>query len=142
MLAPDLTALPTDRWPGLVPEMERLGIDAVFAFPLHLGAAHIGALTGHRTTARALTPRQADDAQALADGIAQALLRLPHWLTGLGPLPFSEAHQAAGMLSARCGLSPEHAMLRLRGHALAHNRSLLGTARGVLQGLLSLEDID
>ncbi|WP_346095715.1 GAF and ANTAR domain-containing protein [Streptomyces olivaceiscleroticus] len=142
LLVSDLTTVPPEVWLGLVPALTRLGIGALFAFPLRVRDVTVGALTGYRTHAQPLTSRQLTDALAFADATAHAALSQPRWLTDLSALPFSPAHQAAGTLAQRHRLSPEHAWLRLRSHALTHNQTLLATARTVLNGDLPLEDTD
>ncbi|MEU7486894.1 GAF domain-containing protein [Streptomyces sp. NPDC042319] len=132
VLVPDLAALPPGPWPGLVTSIQQLGVSAVFAFPLLQGGMTIGALTGHRVTAGPMSRRQLTDARALAEGAVRAASRQPHWLTE-SPLPFAAAHQAAGALAQRHGLSPGHAWLLLRSQALAHDQTLLETAHAVLR---------
>ncbi|WP_052862836.1 hypothetical protein [Streptomyces niger] len=136
VLAPDLSDLVASRWTGLTPAIRSLGVAAVFAFPLR-----IGALSGHRRAPGALTPPQLGGADALADAAARAVLRQTAWLAGRADqagLPFAAAHRAAGALAVRLGgVSLEHAWLRLRAHAFRHDRSLLDTADAVLRGGLA-----
>ena len=44
VLTPDLSHAATRRWPGYAPAAMGLGVHAVFAFPLQVGAARLGAM--------------------------------------------------------------------------------------------------
>lgn len=50
----------------------------------------------------------------------------------------AEVHQAAGMLTVQLGVPIAAALARLRGHAAATHRSLIGVARDVIEGRLHL----
>jgi hypothetical protein len=44
----------------------------------------------------------------------------------------AEVHQATGMVLAQLGISAEDALVRLRAHALVHQRLLIDVARDVI----------
>ena len=73
VLVPDLREH-AGRWPGFVPEADRLDVRAVFAFPLRIGAISVGALTAHRVVPGPLMDAQLTDALALADAVTVLLL--------------------------------------------------------------------
>src|SRR3954447_24932663 len=53
VLVPDLTGSPdlaVERWPGFLTEAANAGVQAVFAFPLRIGAISVGALDLYRTS--------------------------------------------------------------------------------------------
>ncbi|MFH8349503.1 GAF and ANTAR domain-containing protein [Streptomyces sp. NPDC018045] len=147
LLLPDLERALATRWPVFVTEALALGVRAVFAFPLCLGAARIGALVCHRSTAGSLPARALDDALAVSDVLAVFLLtgaqRNPETF---GPaietmdLHRAEVHQATGMLSAQLRVSLPTALARLRGHAYATSRPIAEVARDVLARRLRLPD--
>ncbi|MDN3028992.1 ANTAR domain-containing protein [Streptomyces sp. S.PB5] len=136
---PDLTTNHSARWPGLVPELLALGVRAVFAYPLALGTVRLGVLTGHRTTAGALSGEQDADARALAQRLTLMLLdraASPHdptvWLTETSHLHRAEVHQATGMVAKQLDVSPAEALVRIRAHSFHTGRPLLETARAIL----------
>jgi hypothetical protein len=73
VLVPDL-ADAASRWPGFVPAAEDLGVHAIFAFPLRIGAISVGMLTAHRAIPGPLADGQLTDALALADAVTVLLL--------------------------------------------------------------------
>ncbi|MGW9209699.1 ANTAR domain-containing protein [Embleya sp. NPDC055664] len=148
-LAADLPAIPPTRWPGLLPEIMDLGVHAIFAFPLRLGVIVLGVLTGHRTTPGPMTPGQLTDAFVLAGALGSLLIGVAAqpdsptaFLAEGQELHFAEVHQATGMLSAQLGITPAHALIRLRAHAFGHDSPLLDTARAVLDHRLHLRTED
>ena len=54
VLTPDLQ-LAVGRWPGYAPAAVAAGSAAVFAFPMHVGAARFGVLSLHMSRPRSLT---------------------------------------------------------------------------------------
>ncbi|WP_419996042.1 ANTAR domain-containing protein [Streptomyces boninensis] len=146
VLEPDLTVSPDGRWPDLLPGLHKLGVRAVFAFPLSLGLIHLGAVTGHRTTPGLLTPQQTTDAVALSLTLTHLLADLATRPDGAAPLTDvshlhrAVVHQATGMLAVQLDLPPADALIRIRAHAYRHSRPILDTARDILTGDLTLGD--
>jgi hypothetical protein len=146
-LMPDLERATTTRWPLFVVEAMALGVRAVFALPLRLGAARIGALVCHRCAVGPLSQRALDDALAVSDALAVFLIAgFPKEAETPGPaiasmdLHRAEVHQATGMLSVQLRISLPAALVRLRGHAYASGRSINDVARDVLDRRLRLPD--
>jgi hypothetical protein len=73
VLVPDLSSA-FSRRPAFAPAALGLGMGAVFAFPLRIGAICVGALLAHRGAAGPLEVTQLADALALADAMAVLLL--------------------------------------------------------------------
>ncbi|MHA6758923.1 ANTAR domain-containing protein [Streptacidiphilus sp. PAMC 29251] len=145
MLLPDLDRVAPGRWPDLVPAIDALGVRAVFAFPLLIGAIHLGVLTGHRTTRGFLTESQLADALTLTIGLTLLLLGTsahPHdpaaWLNEEPALHRAEVHQATGMLAAQRDISCAEALLRIRAHAYQRSKPILDIARSILDRSLDL----
>ncbi|MEC4018651.1 ANTAR domain-containing protein [Streptomyces sp. H27-D2] len=144
-LVADLTDAESDRWPGLPSCVHALGVRAIFAFPLRIGAIPVGVLTGHRARPGPLPAQSLTDAFALADRLTMPLLA---WASGadepaslMGPasvLHRAELHQATGMVSVQLGIPLPQALLRLRGHAYRYRLPLLEVARAVVEGRLRL----
>lgn len=151
VLHPDLLSTGTRRWPGFGPAALGLGIRAVFAFPLQIGAVRFGALDLYRSSAGSLDP--AELARALIFADAATLLLLHHVEVGgdedgdLEPLldgfeVRSEVHQATGMLSVQLAVPIDEALIRLRAHAYASGRSVTEVAADVVARRLRFRDDD
>ncbi|WJV48107.1 GAF and ANTAR domain-containing protein [Streptomyces flavofungini] len=136
VVVPDLRTLPEHRWPALLPAVRALPVRAVFALPLHLGAIHLGALTGHRSAPGHPTRAQMADALALAEAATLILLTPAGTsdLSGHNPLPLHRAliHQAAGVITVRLDIPIDQALARLRAYAFTHDRPILEVAHDVV----------
>ena len=148
ILEPDLAGRGILRWPGYGPAAQDHGVEAVFAFPLQVGAARAGALDVYRDAPGALS----------ADGLAQAFT-FAEVAMGLlvdeqhGPqrgvrtrldldgviAQRLEVYQAQGMLMVDLGVGIDEAMARLRAHAFAEGRALGDMANDIVNGRLTLE---
>ena len=147
------TASPFDNgWPAFRETAEGLGVRAVFAFPLRLGAASFGALTLYHVDAGAMNGQNLATAVRLSDAAALVLWDLVVGmsegadLAGAGPPAATDAeyyrveiYQAAGMLMEQLGVSIEVAMIRLRSHAFATGRATGDVARDIVHRRLRLE---
>ena len=155
VLVPDL-AEAASRWPGFVPAAEDLGVHAVFAFPLRIGAISVGVLTAHRAAPGPLADGQLADALALADAVTVLLLyRAPAdpdldrtEAEPSAPRPDRaqqetyrpEVHQATGMISVQLDVSLAEALVRLRAHAYGNDRPIAEVAADVVARRLRFED--
>jgi hypothetical protein len=142
------------RWPAFAPAAMDLGVRALFALPLRIGAISVGTLVAHRGTPGSLRNGQLVDALALAETLTVQLLRRatdrpartfaggrepgPGWV---GPGTYRvEVHQATGMVSVQLGVSLPEALLRLRAYAFANDRLLDEVAADMVARKLRLED--
>ena len=139
-----------ERWPLYGPAVEELGVHAVIAVPLELSAACLGALCVYGRDP-VIRDEVAAAAGRIADALTYTVLLSPDdpgpgsqdpW-DGDGQstaLLFAEAdyqavvHQAAGMVSVRCGCGIDDAEDLLRARAFADGRPVESVARGVLRG--------
>jgi hypothetical protein len=147
------------RWPGFVPGAIELKVQAVFAFPLRIGAISVGVLTAHRAVLGPLTGAQLADALALADAVTLLLLRhapgdagdagdgarqsgrpRPGWAQPSTYRP--EVHQATGMISVQLDVSLSEALVRLRAYAYGNDRPIAEVAADVVARRLRFEDPD
>ncbi|WP_330456011.1 ANTAR domain-containing protein [Streptomyces sp. NBC_00820] len=143
---PDLAGVRADRWPALLTELPTLTMQAVFCFPLRIGAITLGVLTLVRGTPGRLTSEQDDDVTVLARALSKHLLDLGDPLLSSsedpdlsGPLPHHAVlHQATGMVSVQLAVPLAEALLRLRAHAYGNNRTLTDTARDIVARRLRL----
>jgi len=141
VLVPDLHGSPdlaTDRWPGFLAESAEAGVQAVFAFPLRIGAISIGALDLYRATPGELTGTELPAALLAADAAALAVLHRyagaeagDAW-RGYAQRHQFQIHQATGMVQVQLHVPTEKAFLMLRARAFADGRSLSDVAADVV----------
>jgi hypothetical protein len=132
------------RWPAYAAAAQEEGVNAVFAFPIQVGAARLGALDVYRYREAPLTPESLRDALGLASICLSTMLSLPAGNTvgevtdGLGDAfrLSSEVYQAQGVMMVQLGVSLAEAMLRLRAHVYAKGRPIGEVACEVLAGTL------
>ncbi|MEA5367130.1 hypothetical protein VA596_46915 [Amycolatopsis sp., V23-08] len=135
VLVADLAAEFT-RWPVFGPAAARLGVAAVFSFPLRRRAVRLGSLDLHRNRPGALTRQQVADGLLLAGLATQAVAgRLDGHdgaeLTWPADV-HAEVHQAAGMVSVQLRTTTDAALLRLRGQAFLRGETLSCVAHQVV----------
>jgi hypothetical protein len=152
VLVPDLSEpgdIIVERWPAFMEGAATVGVKAVFAFPLRIGAIGVGALDLYRNRAGELDAGQLPAALMAADAAALALLHLD----ASGQYAFSEdvdtrstfqlqVHQATGMVQVQLGVTTEEAFLMLRARAFANGRPLVELATDVVARRLSFSTED
>ncbi|HEX3827723.1 MAG TPA: ANTAR domain-containing protein [Sporichthyaceae bacterium] len=143
---PDLARPGTPRWPAFADAAARAGARAVFGFPLHLGAARLGALNLYRDAPGPLSDDQHADALVMAEVIAGWVLNVqavaaPDTLAvelARGDFHFV-VHNAAGAVSVQLDVSVTEALIRLRAYAFANSRPLEDVAEDVVARRLCFE---
>lgn len=151
VLRPDLAATGSAgsaRWPQFGAAALEAGVQAVFAFPLRVGAIHVGVLDLYRDTPGPLAALELADALAFADAATVVVLHLQdHDERGgvssalTGPIDSqAEVHQATGMITIQLGISLAEALLRLRAHAYARGRTVSAVAADVVNRRLYFDD--
>jgi ANTAR domain/GAF domain len=146
VLVPDLSGEAMVRWPGYARALHASGMRAVFAFPLQVGAASLGALDVFRVEPGALTAAEFRDALTFADAAVTTLLDGQEraaqgaMADGLDEVTErrAEVFQAQGMVAVQLRVSLADALARLRAHSYAENRPLGDVARDVVARKLSL----
>lgn len=148
VLAPDLDHRAEQRWPALTGALLEHGVRAVFALPVAVSITRLGALDLYRTRPGAL------EGVLLSAGLWAARLAVRPLLdlmssvdgqvVGLNPaygamaedeltsLERVEVYQATGILMAALDVGPAEALVRLRGHAVASDRTVSDVAWAVL----------
>lgn len=147
VLQPDLPGRGMRRWPGYAPAAHDYGVRAVFAIPLQVGAARLGALDIYRDAVGSLSAEALSQAVTFADIAVIALLDGQATTAGDETVSSvdavlayrAEVYQAQGMVMVDLGVSLTEAMARLRGHAYAEGLPLSDIARDVVAGTLKLE---
>ena len=143
VLVPDLSA--TTTWPGYAPAAHLHGVRAVFAFPLQIGAARLGALDVYREHTGSLTQTALSRALTFAEVAMQGLLDGGTGTSGGADLFDDlqgnrfEVYQAQGMIMAQLDISAEEALMRLRAHAYARELRAIDVAHDIIARKLTLE---
>jgi len=130
------------RWPAFVEGATALGIRAVYAVPLRIGAIRLGVLDMYRKEPGMLSAGQLESALLAADLAALSLLHATN-----GAIPYGEAeiggsafrmsvHQATGMVKVQTGLPMEEALLLIRAHAFSQGQAVADVAAEVIAGTL------
>jgi hypothetical protein len=139
VLEPDLADAATDRWFGFTVPAVEAGVRAVFAFPLHVGAARFGVLSLYRDQAGPLDEDQHADALSMAEVASEAVL-LMQADAPAGALAAELAahtnrravvHQAAGIMSVQLDVSVAESLVRLRAYAFSCDRRIVDVANDV-----------
>jgi GAF domain-containing protein len=152
VLVADLANVNDVRWPAYGPAMLDHKIRGIFAIPLVLAGEFIGALDLFRAKPGELPVEHLAGAVVAAELAGMPLLDLMHsdlqaavddpdsgaWAE-FNALSRTEVSQATGMLVAQLGVEPAEALVRLRAHAYATNRSATDVARDILDRRLHLE---
>ena len=123
---------PTERrWPAFSRALLDSGVRAVFALPVTVSAAHIGALDLYRHDSGSLNRRALDGGLLAAELAALPLLDLMSdvdWDCAgqsgweqLASLQRVEVYQATGMIMAAWDVDPTAALVLLRAHAFTQD---------------------
>jgi ANTAR domain-containing protein len=114
-------------------------VGGLFAFPLSIGGLRVGTVDLYRRDSGELSRTIKDDAEELGATAARGVLRLSLELLGQtddddDPRPRAIIHQATGMVLAQLDVTPDEALLLLRGRAFADGQKLRDIARDVIEG--------
>jgi len=146
VLVPDLSQAATTTWPGYGPAAHDHGVRAVFAFPLQIGAARIGALDVYRNEPGALSSWALSRALTYADVAMQTVLEEQEAVAGDGDPLWTdgdhtqfEVYQAQGMVMIQLGVDATEALSRIRAYAYANDLRLDQVAEDIIGRRLSLE---
>jgi transcriptional regulator with GAF, ATPase, and Fis domain len=138
------------RWPRFEEFALNAGFHSVHALPMRLRSEVIGALNLFCTDQHHLEEGDAVAGQALADVATISILHhravLESQVVNAQLMHALESRivieQAKGALSERTGLDLGAAFSRMRNHARRHNLKLADVARGVIDGSVSIEELD
>lgn len=144
VLVPDLILEGASTWPGYAPAAHRYGVRAVFAFPLRVGAARLGALDVYRDRPGALSAWTSARALGFAEVAVQTMLEAQEsgeMVTGLVDVSETrfEVYQAQGMVMVHLGVPADQALARIRAYAYLHDRTLVQVAENIIARRLTLE---
>ena len=124
--------------------MRDVGVRAVFAFPLQVGAGRLGVLDVFRARPGPLSADELRQALTFAEVAVTTLL---DGQSAAGPGTAAagldeamdgraELFQAQGMVMVQLGADLAEALVRIRAHAYAHNRPLTEVAADIVAGRL------
>jgi len=133
-------------WPVFAMELSELDAQALFVFPLTIGALDVGVVELYRSTPGALTEGHRAIASVLANrtawNLVDQLLRMNQAALAdalelpspqdASQLSRREIHQATGMVLVQAETTATDALLLIRAHAFAHNRTVRDVARDVV----------
>jgi ANTAR domain len=149
VLEPDLADVPASRWPAFTTAALDLGVRAVFAVPLQIGAIRLGVVLAHRDRPGPPSDTELSDLLAFADAAVGAILgpavdwqRVPRWFTEQPAGYSAQIHQATGMISAQLGVDQADALIRLRARAFSQHRALADVAADVVARRLTFSKDD
>jgi GAF domain-containing protein len=147
VLVSDLGDAASD-WPQFVPAVARLGVGAIYAIPLRIGAVDLGVLVLGSATPRALTSEELADSLVLGDLISRLVLDLQAGVASESLAWALDAtdtrtvvHQATGMIAAQLNVSVAEALIRLRANAFATDRPIDQVATEVVAGQRRFEKL-
>jgi hypothetical protein len=136
--------------PVLGAAMHGLQVGALFAFPMVLGAATVGAVSLYCTGTGRLEPDDERHARRLVDQVTSRAVR--HALRTATdetepadeistPAMRREVHQATGMILAQLDLTATDAFIRLRSYAFLTGRPIQDVARDVVTRAINFADL-
>jgi hypothetical protein len=148
VLAQNLRSLSVPHWPVFTPLALDKGIEAIFSFPVRIGAVRLGALNVYRSETGALSTDQRSDALVLSDVAARTIVSLQAYAA---PGTLSQeienganfhfvVHQAAGILSEQLGISVQDALVRIRARAFTDDRSIDDVATDIVNHVLLFDN--
>jgi hypothetical protein len=146
VLEPDLATTGQSTWPLLSAAALKVGIQALFSFPLQLDDTSVGALDLYRQSPGELGPGQVADARLLAAMATREVLALQA-MAVTGSLPDEIAdlsgdrivvEQATGMVAAQTRVEITEAARILRRVATEQDRALAEVARDIVARTLRL----
>ena len=144
---PELGSDAARRWPAYVPAAYEVGLRAVFAFPLQIGAVRLGVLDIFRGRPGALSDDDLAQALTFADVAVAALLDQQENATARGAADALDGaigrraplFQAQGMVMVQLGIGLDEAMSVLRAYAYADNGGLEAVADDVVNRRLRFD---
>jgi GAF domain-containing protein len=147
VLVSDLRDVTSD-WPQFVPAVAQLGIRAMYAIPLRIGAVDLGVLVLGGAKPRTMTSQELTDSLLLGDLIGRLVLDLQAGVTSESLAWALDAtdsqavvHQATGMIAAQLNVGVAEALVRLRANAFATDRPIDEVATDIVAGRRRFEDL-
>jgi hypothetical protein len=123
------------RWPVFLDEADRVGVRAVFAFPVRIGAIALGVMDLYRSEPGGLSREQLSTTFSTVDAMSRSMLDWervpPEEPDETYPLT---VHQAAGMVMVQLDTTIEEALVTLRAAAYRDGRPVSELATDIVSG--------
>jgi hypothetical protein len=140
VLSPDLAAQTYSNWPRFSVAAQQIGMVAVFAFPMTMGAVRIGVVDLYCDSPRRLDTHQVSLAASMAGRAAGPAVRQAMRSTKepssdeyeKAPALRREVHQATGMIGAQLQITVSEAFTRLRAYSFTSGRPVEDIAHDVV----------
>lgn len=146
VLLPDSSAAAPGRWPLFSAAVDHERVRSLYAFPLRLGTLDVGAVDLYSERPVELPAPAVTALSALATDTALGVLgRLLDDVTDPDDdRPYSRrvVHQATGMVLASLRITPEDALLIIRGHAFAQSRPVMEVAADIVARRIDFASLD
>ncbi|WP_241979822.1 GAF and ANTAR domain-containing protein [Cryobacterium glaciale] len=144
VLEPRIREVAHPLWPVFYTALMDTAVEALYVFPLTLGALDVGIVELYSTTPGVLDRTDRAKALVLANETAwnllDRLLRVQESAasgettsaSSASPLSRREIHQATGMVLVQMNVTPTDALLVLRAHAFSHGTTVRSIAGDVV----------
>lgn len=148
VLVTDVYASAPAQWPLFSAAIDHDRVRSLFAFPLRLGSLDVGSVDLYSDRRVELRPPEVSTLNALATdtalGVLGRLLDSSADADADDDHPFSRriVHQATGMVLASLRISPEDALLIIRGHAFAQSRPVIDVAGDIVARRIDFSTLD
>lgn len=146
--APRLDDSASARWSPFVDLARSSGFGAVFAYPLLADDVNVGVLTLYQHSEGELTRAQHEDSLAVTRVLTETVLSLQDSVAA-GSLAAkldvavgyrAEIYRVSGMVAVQLQIHPDDALIRIRGHAFAHEIPVSAVAAEIVARRLRLPD--
>lgn len=142
VLVPDLAATAGRQWFAYASAALGLGVGAVFAIPLHVGAVRLGVLEAYSDRPRGLEGEEIAMLLNFAVIGTELLLDSQHdgpdaaveGRLSLGLDHRAEVYQAQGMVMVEMDIDLAEALIRMRARAFSRDALLIDVARDIIAG--------
>ena len=123
------------RWPVFLDEADRVGVRAVFAFPVRISAIALGVMDLYRSKPGGLSQEQLSTTFSTVDAMSRSMLDWdrvpPEEPDEVYPLT---VHQAAGIVMVQLDTTIEEALVRLRAATYRDGRPVSELAADIVSG--------
>jgi len=146
-ISEDLGSDPHPDWPTFGGAAARLGVGAVFSFPIKIGSALLGVADLYQRTSGPLGIEATARARSLARRVAAPAVERAGRSAKSdepdsrdAPALRREVHQATGMILVQLDITADEAFAVLRAHAFTQGRTVEDVARDVVQRRLDFRE--
>ena len=148
VLVPQLYESPPAEWALFASAAIELGVGALFAFPMVMGAVTVGVVDLYASAPHELDAHDLATAMSLTTGVARQAVQ-----AGLqsasdtsiaeqtAPAMRREVHQATGMILVQLNSTATEAFARLRAHAFSTGRTVQDVAHDVVTWTLDFGNL-